>query len=77
MILLKILTLLNKTWSSVSNSTVVLPFTPYPLSLISYPLSLPLVPHPLVLFPPQNLGEGCHFIFVVLVVVPSKSKVNS
>ena len=30
----------NKTWSSVSNSTMVLPFIPYPFSLITYPLSL-------------------------------------
>ena len=44
----------NKTWSSVSNSTSVLPF-------FSYPLSLRLVPYPLVLFLSQNLGGGyCH-----------------
>ena len=41
----------NKTWSSVSNSTSVSPFIPYPLYL-------PLVPYPLVLFLPRNLGEG-------------------
>ena len=35
----------NKTWSSVSNSTQVL----YPLTLIPYPLTLPLLPYPHVL----------------------------
>ena len=41
---------LNKTWSSVSNSILVLPS-------ILYPLSLPLFPYPLVLLLSQNLGE--------------------
>ena len=47
----------NKTWSSVSNSTSVLPFIPYPFFLITYPLSQPLLPYPLVLFLSRNLGE--------------------
>ena len=61
---------LNKTWSSVSNSTSVLPIIPFPFTLYPYPLShipypishipyllsLPLVPYPLFLS--RNLGEG-------------------
>ena len=45
-----------KTWSSVSNSTSVLPFIPYPLSLIPTPCSLS--PSTVVLLISRNLGEG-------------------
>ena len=56
---------MNKT--SVSNSI------PYPLSLILYPLSLPLVPYPLfpctVPFEKIEVGD-----VLVIVVIPRKSK---
>ena len=40
---------INKTWSSVSNSTLVLPFIPHPSSL--FPLPLFLISYPLLLIP--------------------------
>ena len=52
----------------------------YPLSLIPYPLSLPLVPYPLVLLLSQNLGEGegdCDCCHCHCYDCPHKSRVNS
>ena len=49
----------------------------YPLSFIPYPLSLISTPCSLSPSTFHEIQEGCHLILVILVIVPSKSKVNS
>ena len=44
------------------------------LGFTPYPLSLPLVPHPVVLFLSRKMGV---LVIVVVIVIRSKSKVNS
>ena len=68
----------DKTWSSVSNSTQILDFSAQAVSLIPYLISLILTPCPLALRTvPFEKIQVRVLLLVIVVVIPSKIKVNS
>ena len=62
----------SNTWSSVSNSTQVLPFIPYPLFLIPQYCSFHTIQVRVVL-----VIVVIVLVIVLVIVIPSKSKANS